>query len=323
MDFFHTIIAILESTIRVSVPLIFAALAGLFTERAGVFDIGLEGKMLGAAFAAGAVAAVTGNVMMGLLAAVLISVLLSLVHGYASITQRGSQIVSGVAINFIVAGSTVILGEAWFRQGGRTPALSGDARFQTVTLPFADAVRDVPFLGPIYSELLSGHFILTYVAFALVPFSWWVLYRTRFGLRLRAVGENPSAVDTAGISVIWLRYRAVICCGILCGFAGAYLSLAMSAGFVKGMTAGKGYIALAALIFAKWRPVNIMLACLLFGFLDAFAIRLQGNPLPLIGQVPVQLMQALPYILTVILLAGFIGKAIPPKAGGIPYVKER
>lgn len=323
MDFFHTIIAILESTIRVSVPLIFAALAGLFTERAGVFDIGLEGKMLGAAFAAGAVAAVTGNVMMGLMAAVLISVLLSLVHGYASITQRGSQIVSGVAINFIVAGSTVILGEAWFRQGGRTPALSGDARFQTVTLPFADAVRDVPFLGPIYSELLSGHFILTYVAFALVPFSWWVLYRTRFGLRLRAVGENPSAVDTAGISVIWLRYRAVICCGILCGFAGAYLSLAMSAGFVKGMTAGKGYIALAALIFAKWRPVNIMLACLLFGFLDALSIRLQGNPLPLIGQVPVQLMQALPYILTVILLAGFIGKAIPPKAGGVPYVKER
>ncbi|CAN7305141.1 ABC transporter permease [Rhizobium sp. LjRoot98] len=323
MDFFHTIIAILESTIRVSVPLIFAALAGLFTERAGVFDIGLEGKMLGAAFAAGAVAAVTGNVMMGLMAAVLISVLLSLVHGYASITQRGSQIVSGVAINFIVAGSTVILGEAWFRQGGRTPALSGDARFQTITLPFADAVRDVPFLGPIYSELLSGHFILTYVAFALVPFSWWVLYRTRFGLRLRAVGENPSAVDTAGISVIWLRYRAVICCGILCGFAGAYLSLAMSAGFVKGMTAGKGYIALAALIFAKWRPVNIMLACLLFGFLDALSIRLQGNPLPLIGQVPVQLMQALPYILTVILLAGFIGKAIPPKAGGVPYVKER
>ena len=323
MDFYHTIIAILESTIRVSVPLIFAALAGLFTERAGVFDIGLEGKMLGAAFAAGAVAAVTGSVVMGLSAAILISVLLSLVHGYASITQRGSQIVSGVAINFVVAGSTVILGEAWFRQGGRTPALSGDARFQTITFPFADTIREVPILGPIYADLLSGHFILTYVAFLLVPFSWWILYRTRFGLRLRAVGENPSAVDTAGISVIWLRYRAVICCGILCGFAGAYLSLAMSAGFVKGMTAGKGYIALAALIFAKWRPVNIMFACLLFGFLDALAIRLQGNPLPLIGQVPVQLMQALPYILTVILLAGFIGKAIPPKAGGIPYVKER
>ncbi|MDX1222966.1 ABC transporter permease [Sinorhizobium medicae] len=323
MDFLHVLFVLLESTIRVSVPLVFAALAGLFTERAGVFDIGLEGKMLGAAFAAGAAAAVTQSVWVGLVAAVLVSVALSLVHGYASITQRGNQIVSGVAINFIVAGSTVILGEAWFRQGGRTPALAEGARFQTINFPGADAVREIPVLGPVYADLLSGHFLLTYLAFAMVPFSWWILYRTRLGLRLRAVGENPGAVDTAGISVIWLRYRAVICCGILCGFAGAYLSLAMTAGFVKGMTAGKGYIALAALIFAKWRPLNIMFACLLFGFLDALAIRLQGTPLPLIGQVPVQLMQALPYILTVVLLAGFIGKAIPPKAGGVPYVKER
>src|SRR6218665_3395709 len=282
MDFFHILVALLESTIRVSVPLIFAALAGLFTERAGVFDIGLEGKMLGGAFAAGAVAAVTGSVFIGLLAAILISVLLSLVHGYASITQRGSQIVSGVAINFVVAGSTVILGEAWFKQGGRTPALTEDGRFGTIPLPFADSLRDVPILGQIYSGLLSGHSPLTYLAFLTVPASWWILYRTRFGLRLRAVGENPGAVDTAGISVIWLRYRAVICCGILCGIAGAYLSLSAGAGFTKGMTAGKGYIALAALIFAKWRPKNILSACLLFGFLDAFAIRLQGNPLPLI-----------------------------------------
>ncbi len=323
MDFFHVLVVLLESTIRVSVPLVFAALAGLFTERAGVFDISLEGKMLGAAFAAGAAAAVSQSVWVGLAAAILVSVLLSLVHGYASITQRGNQIVSGVAINFIVAGATVILGEAWFRQGGRTPALVEGARFHIVNFPGADAIRDVPVLGPVYADLLSGHFLLTYFAFAMVPLSWWILFRTRFGLRLRAVGENPGAVDTAGISVIWLRYRAVICCGILCGFAGAYLSLAMTAGFVKGMTAGKGYIALAALIFAKWRPVNVMFACLLFGFLDALAIRLQGTPLPLIGQVPVQLMQALPYILTVVLLAGFIGKAIPPKAGGVPYVKER
>lgn len=181
----------------------------------------------------------------------------------------------------------------------------------------------MPILGPIYSGLLSGHSPLTWLAFLMVPVSWWILYRTRFGLRLRAVGENPGAVDTAGISVLWLRYRAVICCGILCGIAGAYLSLAANAGFTKGMTAGKGYIALAALIFAKWRPKNILFACLLFGFLDAFAIRYQGYAFPLIGKVPVQLMQALPYILTVILLAGFIGKAIPPKAGGVPYVKER
>ena len=181
----------------------------------------------------------------------------------------------------------------------------------------------MPVIGQIYSELISGHSILVYLAFLVVPFTWWVLFRTRFGLRLRAVGENPAAVDTAGISVAWLRYRAVICTGVLTGIAGAYLSIAQNAGFVKDMTAGKGYIALAALIFAKWRPVPAMFACLLFGFLDAVSIRFQGQPLPLIGKVPVQFMQALPYVLTVVLLAGFIGKAIPPRAGGVPYVKER
>ncbi len=317
------ILLTIESTVRLSVPLLLAALAGLFSERAGIFDIGLEGKMLAAAFAGGAASAVAGSAVMGLACAVLVSVALALVHGYASITQRGNQIVSGVAINFIAAGATVILGQAWFAQGGRTPALTGDARFQTVQLPFAEALADVPVIGPIYSGLISGQYLLTYFAFLMVPISWWILYRTRFGLRLRAVGENPGAVDTAGISVTWLRYRAVICCGILCGFAGAYLSMALTAGFVKNMTAGKGYIALAALIFAKWLPFNVLWACLLFGFLDAVAIRFQGNPLPFIGEVPVQLIQALPYILTVILLAGFIGKANPPRAGGVPYVKER
>lgn len=323
MEYFDTLIVLLQSTVRLSVPLILAALAGLMSERAGIFDIGLEGKMLGAAFGGGAVAAVTQSAWLGLGAAILVSVGLALVHAFASITQRGNQIVSGVAINFIAAGATVILGQAWFHQGGRTPPLTAGARFTTMELPFADAVADVPILGSIYSNLLSGHYILTYVAFLMVPFVWWVLFRTRFGLRLRAVGENPAAVDTAGISVVWMRYRAVICCGILCGVAGAYLSLCMTAGFVKGMTAGKGFIALAALIFAKWKPVNVMLACLLFGFLDAAAIRMQGNSLPLIGEIPGQFMQALPYLLTVVLLAGFIGKAIPPKAGGVPYVKER
>ncbi|WP_420407605.1 ABC transporter permease [Hoeflea sp.] len=323
MEFFDTIIVIMQSTVRVSVPLILAALAGLYSERSGIFDIGLEGKMLAAAFAGGAAASVTASALVGLGAAIFVSVCLALVHAFASITQRGNQIVSGVAINFIALGATVILGQAWFRQGGRTPQLGEGERFTTVELPLASQLADVPVLGSIYANLLSGHFLLTYFAFAMVPLTWWVLYRTRFGLRLRAVGENPGAVDTAGISVTWMRYRAVICCGILCGIAGAYLSMAMTAGFVKGMTAGKGFIALAALIFAKWKPVNVMFACLLFGFLDAMSIRMQGNALPVIGEVPVQFMQALPYILTVILLAGFIGKAIPPKAGGTPYVKER
>ncbi len=323
MDIFTAIVQILDSTIRLSVPLLLACLAGLYSERAGVFDIGLEGKMLVGAFAGAAAASVLHSAMLGLGMAILISVAFALIHGFASITHRGNQIVSGVAINFIAAGSTIMLGQHWFQQGGRTPALAPGERFEAITWPGVDAVRGVPIIGPIYSELISGHSILVYIAFLMVPFTWWVLFRTRFGLRLRAVGENPAAVDTAGISVAWLRYRALICTGILTGVAGAYLSMVQNGGFVKDMTAGKGYIALAALIFAKWKPVNAMFACLLFGFLDALSIRLQGTPLPLIGKVPVQFMQALPYVLTVILLAGFIGKAIPPRAGGVPYVKER
>lgn len=323
MGVFIAIVQILDSTIRLSVPLLLACLAGLYSERAGIFDIGLEGKMLVGAFAGAAAASVFHSALLGLGMAILISVAFAMIHGFASITHRGNQIVSGVAINFIAAGSTIILGQAWFQQGGRTPALQPGERFDAIVWPGADAVREVPILGPIYSELISGHSILVYLAFLMVPFTWWVLFRTRFGLRLRAVGENPAAVDTAGISVAWLRYRALICTGILTGIAGAYLSMVQNGGFVKDMTAGKGYIALAALIFAKWKPVNAMFACLLFGFLDALSIRLQGSPLPIIGKVPVQFMQALPYILTVILLAGFIGKAIPPRAGGVPYVKER
>ena len=320
---FETLILILDATMRVSTPLILAALAGLYSERSGIVDIGLEGKILGGAFAAAAAAAVFGSAWIGLIFAMLASIGLALIHGFACITHRGDHIVSGVAINTIVAGLTVTLGLDWFGMGGQTPTLSGDARFLSLTLPFADALADVPVIGLIYSELLSGHNILVYLAFACVPMTYWVVYKTRFGLRLRAVGENPHAVDTAGISVAFLRYRAVIICGLLCGLAGAYLSTAHNAGFLKDMSAGKGYIALAALIFGKWRPVPVMLACLLFGFLDAVAVRMQGVSIPGIGEIPVQAIEVLPYVLTVLLLAGFIGKAIGPKAVGRPYVKER
>ena len=312
----------LDATIRVAVPLVLGALAGLYSERSGVIDIGLEGKMLGAAFAAGAVATVSGSAWVGLAAAIGTSVALAMLHGFACITHRGSQVVSGLAINILVSGLTVTLGIAWFHQGGQTPSLPSEARFRAIELPGTALLAKVPVLGTLYVELLSGHNILVYAAFALVPLTWWVIYRTRFGLRLRAVGENPAAVDTAGISVTALRYRAVACAGVLCGVAGAYLSTAHGAAFVRDMTAGKGYIALAAMIFGKWRPVPAMLACLLFGFLDAVAARLQGVKIPGIGEIPVQFIQALPYLLTVILLAGFIGKAVAPKADGVPYVKE-
>lgn len=279
--------------------------------------------MLAAAFLSAAVAAVSGSVWLGLLAGIGASMLLSAVHGLASITFRGNQLISGVAINFLAAGLTVVIAQSWFAQGGRTPQLSGGARFNPIELPFAQALQDVPIIGPIYYELISGHTILVYVALLMVPLTWWILFRTRFGLRLRAVGENPAAVDTAGVSVVWLRFAAVGICGILCGIAGAYLATALQAGFVKDMSAGRGFIALAALIFAKWRPWYALYACLLFGFLQAMSLRPDVIENVLSFKVNGQFLDVLPYILTVVILAGFVGKAIPPRAGGEPYVKER
>jgi simple sugar transport system permease protein len=323
MDVFNAFIVIFGSGIRLGVPLILACLAGLWSERSGVVDIGLEGKMLTGAFAGAAIATFTGSAWAGLASGVAATVCISLIHGYASIDQRANQIVSGTAINMVADGMTALIGNAIWSQGGRTPELPDTALFNTINLPFAQSFGAVPILGPIYQHLISGHDLITYFAFALVPFTYWALYRTRFGLRLRAVGENPAAVDTAGISVRGLRYSAVVICGVLVGFSGVYLSLSQAGYFQPHMSAGKGFIALAALVFAKWRPWPALATCLLFGFLDALSIRLQGTVLPGIGEVPVQAIEALPYILTVVLLAGFIGKAIPPKASGVPYVKER
>jgi simple sugar transport system permease protein len=323
MDSFSDYIVIAASGLRLSVPLILACLAGLWSERSGIVDIGLEGKILMGAFAGAAAAFATGSAWLGLLGGVAASIVVSYVHGYASISQRANQIVSGTAINMVCDGLTALIGNAIWAQGGRTPQLPDSALFHEIQLPFAEAVADVPILGPIYARLISGHDVVTYFAFLAVPLTYWTLYRTRFGLRLRAVGENPAAVDTAGISVAALRYAAVTICGALVGLSGVYLSIAQAAYFQPHMSAGKGFIALAALVFAKWRPWPALATCILFGLLDASAIRMQSAVLPIVGKVPVQAIQALPYILTVVLLAGFIGKAIPPKASGIPYVKER
>jgi simple sugar transport system permease protein len=279
--------------------------------------------MLMAAMSSATVAALTGSVWVGLLAGIAGSLLFALVHGLASITFRGNQLISGVALNFVASGITVLIAQDIFAQGGRTAPLEGAARFLPIDLPLAGALSGVPILGPLYADVISGHSALVYVAFALVPATWWVLYRTRYGLRLRAVGENPASVDTAGVSVRNLRYSAVMVTGILCGLAGAYMACGLQAGFGREMTAGRGYIALAALIFAKWRPWYALWACLLFGFFQALALRpdvVEG----MVGiKVPVPALDALPYILTVVVLAGLVGKAIPPRAGGEPYVKER
>lgn len=377
---FLTLIQVLDGTLRLATPLLLVCLAGLFSERAGIFDIGLEGKLLAAAFVSAAFAAITGSVWLGLLAGVLASILLSLLHGLASITLRGDQIISGVAINFLAAGLTVVIAQDLFGQGGRTPPLKSGGRFEPLNFPWSISSKEMSDAGPLmqfYSELLSGHSLLVYLALLTVPLSWFVLYKTRFGLRLRAVGENPAAVDTAGISVVGLRYGAVVIGGILCGIAGAYIATSLQANFTKDMSAGRGFIALAALIFAKWRPWYALGACLLFGFFFAVDNRFQNILMPAwalssflifisivllsyvwkkdyldkvvlgglalgiaiisfmvissvwtIGinsqvKIPVVFIQSLPYVLTVVVLAGFVGRAIPPKAGGQPYVKER
>ena len=313
----------IDATFRVATPLILCAMAGIFSEKSGVIDISLEGKMLASAFVAAAGASVAHSAWAGLGAAMVTAVMLSMLHGVASITLRGNQVISGLAINILASGLTVTIGIALFRQGGQTPTLARDDRFRPIELPFVDQIDAIPILGTVYREVISGHNILVWLALAAVVVTSLIITRTRFGLRLRAVGEKPEALDSAGVSVMKTRYQALIIAGILSGIAGAYLSTAHGSGFVREMTAGKGYIALAAMIFGKWQPRGALLACLLFGFLEAVASRLQGIQLPIIGEAPVDLILALPYLLTVILLAGFVGKAMPPRAIGEPYVKER
>ena len=315
--------SLIASTLRLTTPLLLCALAGLVSERSGVIDIGLEGKMLASAFAAGAAAAVTHSTGIGLIAAIGVACLFSLIHGFACVTHRGDQVISGVALNMVAAGLTVVLGIAWFSQGGQTPPVDDAVRLKSVIPGFEEITSG---WGSALGNAFLSHNVLVYLTLVLVAGVWFFLERTRPGLRLRAVGENPAMVDAAGVSVPLLRYAALMINGVLCGLAGSYLVLAQNANFSPNMTAGRGYIALAAMIFGKWKPVPTLFACLLFGFLDAAAIRLQGVSLPAVlggGEVPVQLIQALPYLLTVVLLAGFIGTAIAPKALGRPYVKER
>lgn len=314
---------ILGSTLRVSVPLILCALAGVLSERSGVIDLGLEGKMLLTAFATAVVGVSSGSLVLALVAALVVGLSLSMLHGYACVTHRGDQVVLGMAITMTAAGLSVVLGIAWFAQGGQTPPVPEAVRLDPWFVGAGELLAQVPLVGKALALAFFGHNAMVYGSLLAVAGVWWLLYRTRFGLRLRAAGENPTMVDAAGVSVKGLRYQALALNGVLSSLAGAYLVLAQNPSFIPNMTAGRGYMALAALIFGKWHPVGALWACLLFGFLDAVSIRLQGAQLPIIGDVPVQAIQALPYVLTVVLLAGFIGNAIAPKALGRPYVKER
>lgn len=290
-------IALIWSTIRLSTPLILAALGGLFSERSGVINIALEGMMLAGAFTAAAVTYASGNPFVGLLAGMGAGLLIAAIHAVACIRYRADQVVSGTAINILMIGMPPFLSGAFFLSSGSTPQIPKDH-----LIPWTPII----------------------IAFALVPLTWYVLYKTPFGLRLRSVGENPEAADAAGVRVARMRYAGVLLSGILAGIGGAYLSIGQSSLFTRNMTSGRGFIALAALIFGKWRPVQTMLACLLFGFTEAVTIQMQGVvKLPSGDDIPIQFIQMVPYLLTIIVLAGFIGTSRPPNALGIPYEKER
>nr|WP_315248511.1 ABC transporter permease [uncultured Duganella sp.] len=314
--------SILVSTVRNAPVLIFAGMAGLFAERSGVIDIGLEGKILASAFVSAAVAYTTQNPWNGVMAGILVSVLLASLQAYVAITQKGNQLVAGIAINIAMSGLTFVVAQYIFQQGGRTPDL-GSARLFDVVLPGTAAVEHIPFLGWVYAHLIGGHSVLVYLAFLLVPLVHWVIYHSRFGLRLRACGENPHAADAAGVNVERQRYMAMIIAGVLCSFSGAYLSIVQSGFFLRDMSAGAGYLALTAMVFGNWRPLYTFLGCLMFGFFGAVQIQIEGVELPVVGRVPGALIQMVPYVLTVIVLAGLMAKSVAPKALGTPFVKSR
>lgn len=314
--------SIVVSTIRNAPVLIFAAMAGLFAERSGVVDIGLEGKILASAFVSAGVAYTTQDPWLGIAAGILASVMLAMVQAFVSITQKGNQLVAGIAINIAMSGLTFVLAQYFFQQGGRTPDL-GEARLGDVALTGMSAVADLPFVGWVFSSVIGGHSVLVYLAFLLLPVVHWVLYHSRFGLRLRACGENPHAADAAGVSVQKTRYMAMFIAGVLCSFSGAYLAIVQSGFFLRDMSAGAGYLALTALVFGNWRPLHTVLGCLMFGFFGAVQIQIEGVDLPVVGRIPGSLIQMIPYVVTVIVLAGLMAKSVAPKALGRPFVKSR
>jgi simple sugar transport system permease protein len=304
-------LSLLASVIRLATPLILASLGGLFSERSGVINIALEGMMLSGAFTAAAVTARTANPWLGLLAAGLAGLLVALIHAVASIEYKADQVVVGTAINILFLGIPALVSGAMFESTGATPQLPREQVLPDWNIPL---IEKIPVLG----QLLSGHKPIVYFALAMVPTTYYVLFKTRFGLRLRAVGENPEAADTAGVSVAKLRYAGVMLSGLLAAIGGAYLSIGQNSLFTRNMTAGRGFIALAALILGKWHPVGAFFACLLFGVAEAISIRMQG-----VVNIPVQFIQIIPYVLTLVVLAGFIGRATPPRALGIAYQKEK
>jgi simple sugar transport system permease protein len=300
-------VGLFAAAIRMATPIAFAALGGIFSERAGIINIGLEGMMLTCAFSAVATTHFLGNPWLGVLTAILIGALLGLVHGLITIKFAGNQIVSGTGINILALGFTAYMSQIIWGSRGASDAVQGIEPIISIPL-----IKDIPIIGGIIGE----HSPLVYILIIVVVISYITLFKTPFGLRIRAVGENPAAADTAGVNVYRIKYLCVIISGMLAGLGGAFLSLGHLNLFAWGMTGGRGFIALAAMIFGGWMPAGALGASLLFGFSDALQMRLQ-----LLGILPSQLILTIPYILTIIVLAGAIRKVTPP-SDYKPYVRE-
>lgn len=308
---------IIPTALFFSAPLIFTALGGVFSERAGVINIGLEGLMVMGAF----VAIVfnlsyeetfgTWTPWLSAMVAMVVSSVFSIVHAVASVSLRADQVVSGVAINFLALGIGVFLTKEWFGKG-QTDIV--DVPFHTTTVPL---LADIPILGPLF---FKGMYLTSYIAVILSFLAWFVLYRTPFGLRLRAVGEHPMAAGTNGINVFYMRYVAVLMSGALGGLGGAVYALTIAMNFSHATIVGQGFMSLAAVIFGKWHPLGAMGAALFFGFAQSLSVI--GSGVPFLQDVPQVFLLITPYLLTILALAGFIGRAEAPKALGVPYTKE-
>ncbi len=297
-------LAFFLSAITSATPLLFAAMGGLFSERSGVINIALEGLMLSGAFTAAVVTFQTGNPFLGLLCGMGAGLVTALIYAVAVIHFEADQVVAGMAINFLMLGLPALISGVIYDSTGSTPQID-----QAYKLP----------------TFFNGLSIVSIFALILVPLAWYLLYKTPFGLRLRAVGENPEAADSAGISVTKMRYVAVLISGVLAAIGGAFLSTGQSSLFTRGMSAGRGFIALAALILAKWKPIPVLFACLFFGFTEAITIQIQGASWAKIGDepIPIQFIEMIPYVATIIVLAGFIGLSRAPKALGQPYLSKK
>ncbi|MGM3309288.1 ABC transporter permease [Anabaena sp. WFMT] len=307
MDNFNFFSDYLVASFRLTVPLAYAALGGLYSERSGVLNIALEGMLLSGAFIAAVATFYTKNPTLGLLAALFVGGLVGLLHAFLCVTLRVNQLVSGLAINLVASGITSFLARLVF------PGNSIQ-RLPEITVIIVPGLANIPLIG----NLLFQQDILVYLLFLLIAVTTYILFHTNFGLTLRAVGEYPQAADTSGISVQQVRYCAVIISGCLASLGGAYLSLVAVRFFAEGMSAGKGFIAIAALIFGRWHPLGSALACLLFGATEALQLRIQALGV----NIPYQFLLMLPYAIAILALAGLAGKSTPPKALGTAYRKH-